>query len=435
MKAYRKILFVLVLVLSLCLIVSCDKGNNDKKDDELIDYVSQVKLERSFQNKSFVTDGIEEVTLLQAVDGDTIHVTDHRGAILKLRFLGVDTPESTSQVEPWGAAASAFTKKAVKNCDSLVITGGAVDGTAELDTYGRHLSWVWYKPSATEDYKLLNLELAQLGYSKAKYSDVNQYKEELRGAITQAMKQKIKVWGETDPDYCYTEALEVSLPTLKQSLNEKGKETEYYNKKVIFTATVAKTNGQTYYLMDTDLESGITYAIQVFHRTSTGILDVVGTRVKISGTITYYETADVYQLTDVIDRRLSSNKNNLKVVEENIEVTPRLITIDDIDNTNGLLEFTLVQLNNLVVKRTYTTNTEGSSSNGAISIYCEVDGKEITVRTVVMVDKENKYLTDKNNIVLAENFKDKTIDVIGVLEKYEGKYQVKLISMDDVTIR
>ena len=49
----------------------------------------------------------------------------------------------------------------------------------------------------------------------------------------------------------------------------------------------------------------------MFHRTSTGILDVIGTRVKISGTITYYDAAGVYQLTDVIDRLMTTNKNNL----------------------------------------------------------------------------------------------------------------------------
>ncbi len=440
MKAFRKIIFGLLLVLSLCLFVACKDEEKKKPDDPntdpdtIVDYVSKVKLNKSFDNKVFVNDGIEEVniSLIQPVDGDTIHITDKKGALLKLRFLGVDTPESTAQVEPWGSEASKFTKNAVKNSVSVVIT--ADNGQVERDSYERYLAWIWYKPTESAEYKLLNLELAQLGYSKAAYSGVKEFKEELSGAITQARKQKIKVWGETDPDYCYTEAIEVSLPTLKKDIIENGKESQYFNKKVIFQAVVARKTGQTYYLIDTDIESGITYGIQVFHRTSTGILDVIGTRVKISGTITYYDTAGVFQLTDVIDRRMSSNKNNLKIIEEGVPVVPQEVSITDIDESNPALEFTLVRLNGLQVTRTYTTNTEGSSSNGAISIYCTKDEQKITVRTVVLVDKTGKYTVDLNNIVLESNFQNKTIDVVGIIEKYEGNYQIKLVSMGDVTI-
>ena len=161
----------------------------------------------------------------------------------------------------------------------------------------------------------------------------------------------------------------------------------------------------------------------------------VGVRVKLSGTLTYYETAGVYQITDVVDRKLSNNANNLRVVEENVAVIPQEVSVSDLDITNPYIEFNLVTLKNLVVKRTYTTNTPGSSSNGAISIYCEVNGVEITVRTEIIVDRSGKYDVDINNIVLASNFEGKTLDVIGIVEKYEGAYQIKLISMSDVVIR
>lgn len=435
MSKVRKILTSLLLILSLCLIVGC---NNEKKptggneNPEFVDYVSQIKLEQSFEGKLFVRDGIEEVTLLQAVDGDTIHVTDKNGTILKLRFLGVDTPESTASVEPWGMAASSFTKNAVKNCESLVIT--ADNGEVELDSYGRHLAWVWYKAQGATDYTLLNLQLAQEGYSLANYSNVKQYKDEIKGAINQAQKQQIHVWapGQSDPDYCYTEATEVSLPELKRDIIANGHNSKYFNKKVIFTANVVRKTGTTYYLNETDYEEGITYGIQVFHRTSTGILDVIGTRVKISGTITYYDAAGVYQLTDVIDRLMTTNKNNLKVIEENVELIPTVTEIADINASNNVIEFTLVELKNLVVTSVYTTRTEGSSSYGAISVTCKAGDKTIVVRTTVLVDRSGKYEVDSNDIVLESNFVGKTIDVIGVLEKYEGNYQLKLVSMDDV---
>ena len=42
-----------------------------------------------------------------------------------------------------------------KNCTSLVIT--ADNGEVELDSYGRHLAWIWYKAEGATEYSLLNL--------------------------------------------------------------------------------------------------------------------------------------------------------------------------------------------------------------------------------------------------------------------------------------
>jgi micrococcal nuclease len=436
MRKARKLLF---LVLSLCLFLAftgCadNQGQNpdDNQQTEKIDYVSQVKLEQNFEGKTMAVDGVEEVTLYQAVDGDTIHVYSQTGAILKLRFLGVDTPESTAQVEAWGVAASNFTKNIVKTCTSIVITSNG--GPGEKDSYDRYLSWVWYKPADGSDYKLLNLELVQEGYSKSKNTAGMLYYDTFVACADQARKQGIKVWGEKDPNYSYSEVLEVSLPEIKRSLIEKGSESPYYLKKVVFYATVARYFGSTYYLIDEDLEEGITYGIQVFHRNSTGTLDKVGARVRISGTISYYETGDVYQLTDVVDRLMTSNINNLKIVEE-VEVTPAEIQASDLDVNNKTLDYNLVSIKNLVVKSTYTTTTEGSSSKGAITITCEVDGQEVVIRTEVIYDRTGTYEVDSNSIVLASNFEGKTLDVTGVIEKYQGNYQIMLLSMNDVVIR
>ncbi len=178
MKKLKKLLFAFLLALApIAILTSCGEetagtkpsdssSTGDESSDSTteIDYVSQTKLEESFtSSSSFITNGIEEVQLYAAVDGDTIHVTNAEGTILKLRFLGVDTPESTATVEPWGKKASAFTKNIVKNCKSLVIQSDG--GAAETDAYERYLSWIWYKADDTSDYRLLNLELIQEGYS------------------------------------------------------------------------------------------------------------------------------------------------------------------------------------------------------------------------------------------------------------------------------
>ena len=427
-------LFSLLLTLCLFLVFTgCENnsGNNGDGPSEIIDYVSQVKLERDFEGKTMAVDGIEEVTLHQAVDGDTIHVYSKNGSILKLRFYGVDTPESTAQVEAWGVAASSFTKNIVKTCKSIVIASNG--GPAEKDSYDRYLSWVWYLPADGSDYKLLNLELVQEGYSMSKNTAGMLYYDIFVAAANQARTQGIKVWGEKDPNYSYSTVLEVSLPEIKRSLNELGNESPYYLKKVVFYATVTRYFGQTYYLMEEDVEEGISYGIQVFHRDSTGALDKVGVRVRISGTISYYDAGGVYQLTDVVDRLMTSNVNNLKVIEE-VDVTPAEIQVTDLDTNNKTLEYNLVSIKNIVVKRTSTTETEGSSSKGAITIYGEVDGKEVSIRTEVLYDRTGTYEVDSNKIILASNFEGKTLDVTGIIELYKGNYQIMLLSMNDVVI-
>lgn len=438
MKRIIKYLTIVLVVFGLFFLASCNDNTDDNKNNqnETIDYLSQVKLTQSFEGKSFITDGIEEVTLYQSVDGDTIHVYDHTGAILKLRFLGVDTPESTAQVEPWGAAASSYTKNIVKNCKSLVITTDGGPGSTSKDTYDRYLTWVWYKMDENSDYVLLNLELVQMGYSKSKNSGVVNYTEQLIAAATQARNLGVKVWGETDPNYCYDEALEITLKELVTDINIHGVESKYYQQKVIFTAQVVSVAGSTYYLNYKDPETEVIYGIQAFHRNGqTGYMDEIGITLRLSGTVTYYETGDVFQITDIIDRLLSSDKNNIQIVEEAVRPIPTEITANQIDNTNPNLKFNYVSIKNLKVKSVYTTQTEGSSSKGAMTLTCEVSGQTVTVRTEVLYDKTGKYVVDSlTSMVLAATFEDKTIDVVGVLEQYQGKYQIKLVSMNDVVI-
>lgn len=53
---------------------------------------------------------VEEVSVIRVVDGDTIHVRMPDSADETIRFIGVNTPESTTRHEPYGNEASAYTK-------------------------------------------------------------------------------------------------------------------------------------------------------------------------------------------------------------------------------------------------------------------------------------------------------------------------------------
>ena len=56
----------------------------------------------------------QEVTVIAFVDGDTTHFsvpeTMVEDGVLRARYLGINTPESTGRVDAWGKAASRFTK-------------------------------------------------------------------------------------------------------------------------------------------------------------------------------------------------------------------------------------------------------------------------------------------------------------------------------------
>ena len=95
-------------------------GNNNGliTDEELkTPYTDKLKLTASYAGKSFVRDGIGEVKLTNAIDGDTATFND-TGTTITVRFNAVNTPESTYKLEPWGKAAARFTA----NIGSLVIT-------------------------------------------------------------------------------------------------------------------------------------------------------------------------------------------------------------------------------------------------------------------------------------------------------------------------
>ena len=40
-----------------------------------------------------------------------------------------------------------------------------------------------------------------------------------------------------------------------------------------------------------------------------------------------------------------------------------------------------------------------------------------------------------NNIVTANIFENKTIDIKGIVDKYYENYQIRVLSMDDITIK
>ncbi|MCR5505711.1 MAG: thermonuclease family protein [Bacilli bacterium] len=211
------------------------------------------------------------VHLRSCTDGDTANFTqdgyvDASKSLvtIKTRFLGVNTPESTAKVEPWGKKASLYTKHileaaeadAVKNNTKNIalITDANVFG--ERDSAGnRWLAFVWYRPTATSQWKNLNLELVELGYSKNQLfedSSMCNYRSSFEKAEANAIKCGLKVHGETDKDYDYTATTyEYSLWGVIHHYNEIGITDEGSSGyQLIVTAMVVGMAGDNLYLRD-----------------------------------------------------------------------------------------------------------------------------------------------------------------------------------------
>lgn len=106
-------------------------------------------------------------TVVRVVDGDTAVFRLESGAQEKVRFIGVDTPESTTQVEVYGKEASAYTKRSLTVGKRVFLE----KDVEERDRYGRMLAYVWLaKPGAAADAeirsKMFNARLALDGYAQ-----------------------------------------------------------------------------------------------------------------------------------------------------------------------------------------------------------------------------------------------------------------------------
>lgn len=143
------------------------------------------------QQKNFVQPGYYKVT--QFVDGDTIEV-DMNGVNEKIRFIGVDTPEThdpRKPVECFGQAASDFTKQLIGSSD-VRLEADAIN--TNRDRYKRLLRYI-YLP----DGRLVNAEIIKEGYGFAYLSFPFTKMDEFRKLEKQAREHGKGLWTNCNP--------------------------------------------------------------------------------------------------------------------------------------------------------------------------------------------------------------------------------------------
>lgn len=122
-------------------------------------------------------------------DGDTIEI-DMNGIREKIRFIGVDTPETQdprTSVQCFGKVASEFTKSLIGNNNVRL---GADPANTNRDRYNRLLRYV-YLP----DGRLVNAEIIKQGYGFAYTLFPFEKMEEFREYERQAREAGLGLWG------------------------------------------------------------------------------------------------------------------------------------------------------------------------------------------------------------------------------------------------
>ena len=219
LKKNIKLFFLLLTAVVLSLgLLACQTEETFDKDATYSAITESCKLTKNYVDKSFLKDGIGEAKLTRIADGDTMSFrVDNQ--FITIRFYGIDTPESTGQVDKWGVSASLFVKGIINDTTQFVLES-TTGGKPEKDSYGtRYLGYVWYRQTDSEDWKCLNILVVENGYSKNSVQNSPQYVyyPYFKEAENFAKEHKMHLWSEDeDPNYS-TLALNVNIKELQEN--------------------------------------------------------------------------------------------------------------------------------------------------------------------------------------------------------------------------
>ncbi|HDB7757218.1 TPA: thermonuclease family protein [Staphylococcus aureus] len=131
--------------------------------------------------------GKDKVHVQRVVDGDTF-IANQNGKEIKVRLIGVDTPETVKPnkpVQPYGKEASNYSKKTLTNQDVYLEYD-----KEKQDRYGRTLAYVWLSKD-----RMYNKELVEKGLAREKYFSPNgKYRNVFIEAQNKAKQQKLNIW-------------------------------------------------------------------------------------------------------------------------------------------------------------------------------------------------------------------------------------------------
>ena len=206
----NKLKFLSLCVAIMMLIVSFTscKGKSDVSNSNNANNVSNVSeqetVSQTEENKE--KSKLEAVTLVRVVDGDTVVVRRDSGETIKVRLIGIDTPESvnpdTSKNTESGKAASEYVKRELPVNQIYYLE---YDKEKE-DKYGRTLAYLWYTNDVIEPENdeyvsvfMLNAVLLKKGYATTMKIEPNvKYADMFERIKNNAKENKAELWTAAD---------------------------------------------------------------------------------------------------------------------------------------------------------------------------------------------------------------------------------------------
>ena len=467
MKQIIKSLFFFLTISCFFGLQSCNGQTNNKNFEHYFgDKVSFADLKiQDVESKKFIKDKIAKAELNSYTDGDTAvfylphgeedvytgFVSD-QGDIssynyVTIRFLGIDTPESTSSIEAWGKAASNYGKSLLKNAEGIIIDATGINtldddnnqlppeemytSGVRLDSNGtRWLAMIWYcpegeDPSVYSNYRSYQIDIIEECYSFStssnlgdsfvyfadkkkepelyeKYADTMgslKLSDVLLEAEVKARENNQRFTGyQQDPHYDYSKKpTECSITEAIQNFDYYASEGKFVKIKGVVTSFI----GTNFYLQD---EQGTPLYVYMGISADGSFLDLVevGYTIKISGRMAEY--GGQKQLSGV-----DWSGDNFEIVTDNTIAMPQPISISSADakNKNKLDEYIgkLVKVN---------LNISSSKPTGKLS-----KDKSYTINSTNVIENlggQYNYLNVRVNGSLAPGY-----DYTEVSETYVGK--------------
>lgn len=320
--------FVLVIALLLAFAFSgCEKSSDIDPYGEYDEVTKTLAYNvKVTETSSFLTDGAGYATVVTLTDGDTTTFKITGDQIVTIRYYCVDTPESTGGVEKWGKAASKFVKERLDKATSIVLE--ATSTPAKHDSYGsRYLGYVWYKTSESDNYKLLNLELVENGFTQNKAINTSDFKyyTEFKKAEDFAKSNGLRVHGNYEDPLYSTAATKINLKEFWDNVDE------YYNKEAdsgakvriqAYITDLTVSPSGTYTFTATQKIDGKYYNIAVYTGYSSSLASTymtIGDMFSITGTIQLYNQQ--YQISGVTYVAMQSGGDYLTTLQSNYYCT------------------------------------------------------------------------------------------------------------------
>jgi len=142
---------------------------------------------------SFYLEQKVKIQLVECIDGDTAWFMIN-GKKEKVRFLGIDTPESTNYIEEYGKEASDYTCNLLTNAESIYLEYDI--NSDRYDKYDRVLGYIFVDNNNLSELLLSN------GYAKVYYIYGDyKYLDDLCKTQEYAYSNRLGIWNKEYDEY------------------------------------------------------------------------------------------------------------------------------------------------------------------------------------------------------------------------------------------